>query len=84
MALAIFIDAHAVCGDAGLLEGVRDEVFNLLMDNDALMARFAGSINAFDSAAGWWNRLLSLGDDNLLDLKKARLRLRFKFSALAT
>lgn len=71
MALAIFIDAHAVCGDANLLEGVRDEVFNLLMDNDALMARFAGSINAFDMASGWWNRLLSLGDDNLLDLKKA-------------
>jgi CBS domain-containing protein len=71
MALAIFIDAHAVCGDASLLEGVRAEVFSLLNDNDALMARFAGSINAFDGSSGWWNRLLSLGEADLLDLKKA-------------
>jgi len=71
MALAIFMDAHAVCGDTSLLEGVRAEVFAMLMDNDALLARFAGSINAFDSASGWWNRLLALGEDDLLDLKKA-------------
>lgn len=72
MALAIFIDAHAVCGDATLLEAVRAEVFSLVIDNDALLARFAGAINAFDSGSGWWNRLLSLGEgQELLDLKKA-------------
>ncbi|MBQ0959116.1 cyclic nucleotide-binding domain-containing protein [Ideonella sp. 4Y11] len=72
MALAIFIDAHAVCGDAHLLEDVRAEVFKLVTDNDALMARFAAAINAFESSQGWWNRLLALGDeDQLLDLKKA-------------
>ncbi len=72
MALAIFIDAHAVCGDAHLLETVRAEVFALVNDNDALLARFAAAINAFDAGQGWWNRLLSLGEDStLLDLKKA-------------
>ncbi|NDY91957.1 DUF294 nucleotidyltransferase-like domain-containing protein [Ideonella livida] len=72
MALAIFIDAHAVCGDASLLEEVRAEVFKLVNDNDALMARFAAAINAFDGGSGWWNRILSLGEDkDLLDLKKA-------------
>jgi CBS domain-containing protein len=72
MALAIFIDAHAVCGDAHLLEDVRAEVYKLVGDNDVLMARFAAAINAFDTSQGWWNRLLSLGDDRQrLDLKKA-------------
>lgn len=72
MALAIFIDAHAVCGDASLLEQVRAEVFKLVTDNDALLARFAAAINAFDQGTGWWNRLLSLGDEGeRLDLKKA-------------
>jgi CBS domain-containing protein len=72
MALAIFIDAHAVCGDATLLEEVRAEVYKMVTDNDALLARFAAAINAFDQGSGWWNRLLSLNDDDkLLDLKKA-------------
>ena len=72
MALAIFIDSHAVCGDAAMLEEVRGEVFKLVTDNDALLARFAAAINAFDQGSGWWNRLLSLNDDDkLLDLKKA-------------
>lgn len=72
MDLAIFIDAHAVAGDATLLEAVRDEVFKLTLDNDVLLARFAAAINAFDEGQGWWNRLLNLGDSaQLLNLKKA-------------
>jgi len=73
MALAIFLDAHAVCGDASLLQQVRGEVFLLTVDNDLLLARFAAAITAFDGAtAGWWNRLLSLEDSpSTLDLKKA-------------
>jgi CBS domain-containing protein len=73
MALAIFIDAHAVCGDAQLLEAVRGELFKLVTDNDALLARFAAAINAFESDSGWWNRLFALNDAerSLLDLKKA-------------
>lgn len=74
MALAIFLDAHAVAGDASLLADVRGEVFKLVTDNDALLARFAAAINAFDGAGGggWWQRLFSLEDGkDLLDLKKA-------------
>jgi CBS domain-containing protein len=73
MALAIFLDARAVCGDAGLLAQVRGEVDRLLSDNDALMARFAAAIDAFEQDSGWWTRLLSLGesDKGTLDLKKA-------------
>jgi CBS domain-containing protein len=71
MALAIFLDARAVCGDARLLAQVRGEVDRLLSDNDALMARFAAAIDAFEQAGGWWNRLLLLGDGDTLDLKKA-------------
>ena len=73
MSLAIFIDAHAVCGDGSLLEGVRGEVFGLITDNDAMLARFASAINSFAESGGWWNRLLLLGEqsEDALDLKKA-------------
>jgi len=73
MSLAIFLDAHAVCGDASLLEEVRRGVFRLVTDNDAMLARFASAINSFPESGGWWNRLLLLGEQNEapLDLKKA-------------
>jgi CBS domain-containing protein len=73
MSLAIFLDAHAVCGDASLLEAVRRGVFSLVTDNDAMLARFASAINSFPESGGWWNRLLLRGDPNeeALDLKKA-------------
>ena len=73
MSLAIFLDAHSVCGDANLLEGVRRDVFSLVTDNDAMLARFASAINSFPESGGWWNRLLLRGDQNeeSLDLKKA-------------
>ena len=73
MALAIFLDAHPVCGDAALLEPLREEVFSLAADSDAFKARFAAAITLFDEHTGWWNRLLTLGDNDpqRLDLKKA-------------
>ena len=74
MALAIFIDAHAVCGDPALLEQVRAEVFKRVTDNDALLARFAAAINAFDGEGGsaWWLRLFAVdAGREQLDLKKA-------------
>ena len=74
MALAIFLDAHAVCGDGTLLKDVRREVFGVVTDNDAMLARFASAIDSFAESGGWWNRLLTLGeqdDDDELDLKKA-------------
>ena len=78
MALAIFVDAHAVCGDAALLAQVRGEVFALVTDNDALLARFAAAINAFEAdaaaeAGAWWTRLFHTGAarEQTLDLKRA-------------
>jgi CBS domain-containing protein len=74
MALAIFIDAHPVAGEASLLASVRSEVDQLVSEDDSLLARFAAAIDLFpEEAGGWWNRLLNLGDDGsqMLDLKKA-------------
>ena len=76
MALAIFLDAHAVCGDRALLEQVRAAVFEMTADNDAMLARFAAPVNAFGgagSSTGWWSHLPFLGDPGkeALDLKKA-------------
>ena len=74
MSLAIFIDAHAVAGDAALLAEVRAEVDRLTGSDDALLARFAAAIDLFPAeSGGWWNRLLLIGeqDKETLDLKKA-------------
>jgi CBS domain-containing protein len=71
MNLAIFMDAHPVCGDAHLLQEVQARLMQLATDNDAVLARFAAVIDAFGSSTGWWNRLLGLGDaDERLNLKK--------------
>lgn len=74
MALAIFLDSHAVCGDTALLEQVRGEIFRLATDNDAMLGRFAAAVEAFsDGSGGWWSKILMLGESNndLLNLKKA-------------
>ncbi len=73
MQLAIFLDAHAVAGDAALLAGARQGLLALATDNDALIARFASAIDAFGEAPGhWWSRLLGRGDeDSTVHLKKA-------------
>lgn len=77
MALAIFLDAHAVAGDASLLAAVRGEVDRLVSANDALLGHFASAIDLFPEAGAgaWWNRLLSIGeqDRETLDLKKAAI-----------
>ena len=71
MNLAIFMDAHAVCGDAHLLQEVQAGLMRFANDNDAVLARFAAAIDAFGTTTGWWNRLLGLGDaDERLNLKK--------------
>jgi len=75
MALAIFLDAHAVCGDGALLAGVRERLFALATDNEPMLARFASVIDAFAADAGWWQRWLDFGDnaDRSLDIKKQGL-----------
>jgi len=73
MALAIFIDAHAVAGDVSLLREVRAEVDRLVATDDALLGRFAAAIDSFPEESGsWWNRLLQGEQDKpALDLKKS-------------
>ncbi|PQA82181.1 cyclic nucleotide-binding protein [Limnohabitans sp. TS-CS-82] len=70
MNLAIFLDAHPVCGDAHLLAHAQHALMRLATDNDAMLARFAASIDAFGQSLGWWNRLLGLDDQKGLHLKK--------------
>lgn len=71
IALAIFLDAQRVCGDAALLEQVRGEVDVLVSDSDALLVRFASAINVFAEGIGWWNLLMRPDEREPLDLKKA-------------
>ena len=73
MSLAIFMDAHAVAGDAALLAGVRAEVGQLVAADDAMLGRFAAAIDTFsDDTGGWWGRFRLTGepDKHALDLKK--------------
>jgi CBS domain-containing protein len=70
MNLAIFIDAHPVCGDAELLHQTQEVVRRFASDNDGMMARFAAAIDAFGSHQGWWNRLLGLDTDEGMNIKK--------------
>lgn len=71
MNLAIFMDAHTVCGDAHLLAEVQRSLMQLATDNDVMLSRFASAIDSFGSSSGWWNRLLGIGDaDQQLNLKK--------------
>ena len=74
MNLAIFLDSHPVSGNAALLHQVKQELFDLITDNQFLLARFASAIESISSETGWWNRFLTLGGDpsgNSINLKKA-------------
>jgi CBS domain-containing protein len=72
MNMAIFMDAHTVCGDARLLEEVQHRLTLLATDNQAMLSRFASAIDSFGSATGWWNRLLGKeGAAQQLNIKKA-------------
>jgi len=75
MDLAIFLDAHAVSGDAQLLAALQQEARASAAHSDALLARFASAVEAFGGNHGWWSRLWSLGDNaaHRLDLKKEGL-----------
>ena len=73
MHLAIFLDAHAVAGDAALLAQVRRDLMALALDSDAQVARLASAVDAFAHEPGsWWERLLGRGDEGApVHLKKA-------------
>jgi CBS domain-containing protein len=72
MRLAIFMDAAAVAGDAGLLAQAKQFVHDFLPDNDAFLARFASAVEQFAEPAGWWARLTGQRsrDEAPFDLKK--------------
>ncbi len=71
MHLAIFMDAHAVAGDASLLAAVRERLVTLATDSDAMLGRFAAAVEAFGSSTSWWNRWLARSDGaQHLNLKK--------------
>jgi len=72
MNLAIFLDAAAVAGDAGLLQQARHFVDEFLVHDDAFFARFASAADQFNGPAGWWARLANLRghDEQSFDLKK--------------
>lgn len=68
--LAIFFDAAAVAGDAGLLQGLREHLSHILSGSDAFLARFAAAADQFDEPQRWWQRLSTRSDEQPLDLKK--------------
>ena len=72
MRLAIFVDAVAVAGDPTLLQQAQQFLHDILPDNQALLARFAGAVEQFQEPAGWWARLTGQRgrDDAPVDLKK--------------
>lgn len=74
MNLAIFFDAHAVSGDARLLLGLQQEARSTAAHGDALLARFAASVDAFGNSPGWWSRLWSLSESaQAMNIKKEGL-----------
>jgi CBS domain-containing protein len=73
MNLAIFLDARAVCGDAGLLANARDHALNLAIGSNTYIGRMASAINQFsEPASGWWGRITKLqaNEPETFDLKK--------------
>jgi CBS domain-containing protein len=74
MQLAIFLDARALAGDAGLLVGAKQYLWSILPDADAFFGRFASPVGQFDhSGDSWWHRLSLLHGEHpqVVDLKKA-------------
>lgn len=70
MRLAIFFDAACVAGDPKLLEAARQHLQNILVDNDAFLARFAAAADQFGEGSSWWSWLTTRRDEQVLDLKK--------------
>ena len=74
MNLAIFQDAHPITGNAGLLTRVKSTLFDLVTDNQFVLSRFAAAVESFSTENGWWNRILTLGNEGSegrVNLKKA-------------
>ncbi len=72
MQFAIFIDARAVAGDAGLLDELRHYVFERLQSSTPFYARFARATEAFETPLGMFSNFLvgKAEHRDALDLKK--------------
>jgi CBS domain-containing protein len=71
MNVAIIYDAQAVAGDAGLLDGAKAALLDLIHGEQAFLAHFARAVDAFGTPIGLFNNLItSEGTGDALDLKK--------------
>ena len=70
MRLAMFLDAVAVAGDAGLLEQARAHLDRAVTDSEVFLARFASAVGQVGDADSWWSWLGQRRDETLLDLKR--------------
>jgi CBS domain-containing protein len=71
MNVAIFYDAQAVAGDAGLLNAAKAALLDLIRSEQAFLAHFARAVDAFGTPIGLFNNLItSEGAGDALDLKK--------------
>ena len=70
MRLAMFLDAVAVAGDAGLLEQARAHLDRAVTDSEVFLARFASAVGQVGDADSWWSWLGQRRDQTLLDLKR--------------
>jgi CBS domain-containing protein len=68
MDVAIFYDAVAVAGNAGLLAEAKASLIEAVGGRSAFMVHFARAIDSFPPAIGFFNTLRMTGED--LDLKK--------------
>jgi len=71
MDIAIFYDAEATAGDAGLLKTAKQDLIDLMHGERLRLARFARAIDAFPTPIGFFNNLVtSKAEGDALDLKK--------------
>jgi CBS domain-containing protein len=72
MNVAIFYDAAPVAGDAELLEQAKRYLFDVVGDDSAFRARFAGAIDAFETPLGFFSTFVTGrgAHKDELDLKK--------------
>ena len=72
MNLAIFLDAVAVAGDAGLLAEAEAYLERLVAADAPYLARFARAVDQFREEGGWWSRLPGLRGREAaeIDIKK--------------
>lgn len=71
MNIAIFYDAVAVAGQAGLLDQAKAELIRLMRNEKVALAHFARAIESFSPPIGFFNNILTAeADGAALDVKK--------------